>query len=161
MVPERGELQPVQATPVPSPVTIVGVAPEADLLEQMNGHLQNILQALLAVHSNQVLFRRNNQGWSVITVTVATANTPVQGPDLSVPDGYAVTVRQRRHSGAPTGYVGSSGPNTANSRSRIEMGDNDSFTLQVTNTKLLWFNADTASTVFELILEQQQQQRGL
>lgn len=93
----------------------------------------------------QILVRR---------VIVVTAGTPVQGPDFTISPGYATVVRQRRHSGAPTGYVAGTRAELLNTAERSELSDNDSITVRVTNWSQLWFDADTANTAFELIVEQ-------
>ena len=90
------------------------------------------------------------------SVTVVTPGTPVRGPDVPLPPGYTVTVRQRHHSGNPVGYFGFSQDDVLVDGHRSVWHDNDSLTLstkRVGNMKYLWFDADTASTVFEIIVE--------
>ena len=88
-------------------------------------------------------------------VRVATAGTPVQGPTVTVPNGFALVVRMRRAtSGAPTGYVANSSANAADDTVRSVLGGNDSVTLYVTNMNEVWVDADTNTTDFEFIVEQ-------
>ena len=95
----------------------------------------------------------NLNTFTVRLVTLVTPGTPVQGPDVTVPHGYAVVVRMRRHAGSPLGYVADSSAN-ASSTNRSVLRDNDAILLYVTNLSAIWVDADTATTVFELIVEQ-------
>ena len=78
----------------------------------------------------------------VRVVRVLIAGTPVQGPDIPVPKGFSVTVRQRRHVGTITGYVAGSRNAIAQSLERSELRDNDPYLVNVSNLKNLWFDAD-------------------
>lgn len=95
----------------------------------------------------------NLNTFTVRPVTLVTPGTPVQGPDVVVPHGYSVVVRMRRHAGSPNGYVADSSAN-AGGTNRSILRDNDAILLNVTNLNAIWVDADTATTVFELIVEQ-------
>lgn len=86
-------------------------------------------------------------------VRVETTGTPVSGPDIPIPPGYRAIVRQRRHAGSPTGYVGFSRGDVGDSVTRIEMGDGDAMSFNLNNMDEVWFDADTANTDFEIIVE--------
>mgnify|MGYP001582812827 FL=1 len=90
----------------------------------------------------------------IIAVTVVTAGTPVQGPNIQVPPGYATVVRQRRHEGTPrTGYWAFERSDTANALNRSVFKDNDSISLRLSRWDSLWFDANQNDTSFELIVE--------
>lgn len=89
------------------------------------------------------------------TVTVAVAGTPVQGPNLTVPNGFSLVVRQRvTQAGSPVGYVANSGANCAISANRNETLKGMGFAFFISNANLLWFDSDTAGTIFDLSVEQ-------
>ena len=87
-------------------------------------------------------------------VRVTTAGTKVQGPGIDVPKGFTTVVRMRRHSGTPNGYIAMSEHAVSSTDTRIEMRDNDSVSINVSNWSKLWFDADSNTTDFELIVEQ-------
>ena len=87
-------------------------------------------------------------------VRVATAGTSVQGPGIDVPKGFTTVVRMRRHSGSPNGYIALSEHAVSSTDTRIETQDNDSISINVSNWSKIWFDADTNTTDFELIVEQ-------
>jgi hypothetical protein len=90
----------------------------------------------------------------ILRVRVVTAGKALQGPDVAVPEGVASVIRQRRHSNSPNGYVALNERDVSSTGSRIEMVNGDTVVLQVSNWNKIWFDADTASTDFELIAEQ-------
>ena len=87
-------------------------------------------------------------------VRVTTASTALQGPDIDVPKGFSTVIRMRRHSGTPNGYIALSEHAVSSTDTRIEMQDNDSVSINVSNWSKLWFDADSSDTDFELIVEQ-------
>ena len=87
-------------------------------------------------------------------VRVITAGTAVQGPDVSVPKGVVSVIRQRRHDASRNGYVATNERDVSSTGSRVEMQNNDTVVLQVSNWNNVWFDSDTATTDFELIAEQ-------
>lgn len=99
--------------------------------------------------------QENLSSFEIRRVRVTTSGTPVQGPTVTVPNGYALVVRMRRvTSGAPTGYVANSSANTADDTVRSVLNGNDAITMNVTNMNLVWVDADTNTTDFEFIVEQ-------
>ena len=91
---------------------------------------------------DQVIIRR---------IRVITPGTLVQGPDVPLPIGYSVSIRQRRNTGTPEGYVAFSRNAVANAPTRVIMLDNDSITVRISNFNEAWFDADTANTDFEMM----------
>jgi len=91
--------------------------------------------------------------WIVRAVEVVTASTVYRGPDIAIPKGYTTAVKQRRHAGAPIGYVAASRGDVGGNLSRAELRDGESIEIQVTNMKEIYFTADTNNTFFEIISE--------
>ena len=89
-------------------------------------------------------------------VRVATAGTPVRGPDVETSEGVATVVRMRRHTtdSSRNGYISLNEHDVTNSAFRAELQSNDAVVLNITNWDKLWFDADTNDTDFELIAEQ-------
>ena len=87
-------------------------------------------------------------------VRVVTAGTAIQGPDVAIPRGVVAVIRQRRHDASRNGYVATNERDVSSTGSRVEMQNNDTVVLQVSNWNKVWFDSDTASTDFELIAEQ-------
>lgn len=88
----------------------------------------------------------------VYTVRVATSGTEVQGPDVAVPRGFRPLIRQRYHAGTPTGRVSFLPKGTGHTDSRMEIRNNDSFEASgISNLSQIYFDSDTAATVFEII----------
>lgn len=87
-------------------------------------------------------------------VRVTTSGTPVQGPEIPVPKGYRCVIRQRRHASAnPIGYVAFSKGSVGSSEFRVELADGDSLEVMISNLDVAWFDADTDTTDFEMIVE--------
>ena len=87
-------------------------------------------------------------------VRVETAGTAVQGPDVAIPRGVVSVIRQRRHDASRNGYVATNERDVSSTGSRVEMQNNDTVVLQISNWNKVWFDSDTASTDFEMIAEQ-------
>ena len=87
-------------------------------------------------------------------VRVTTAGTALQGPGIDVPKGFTTVIRMRRHSGTPNGYIALSEHAVSSTDTRIEMRDNDSVSINVSNWSKLWFDADSNTTDIDLIVEQ-------
>lgn len=75
------------------------------------------------------------------TVTVTVSGTPVQGPDVNVPDGIKVTVRAHPDN-TGTITVAESSANAVNSGSSCNrLTNNQSEEYQVQNFSQIWFDA--------------------
>ena len=88
------------------------------------------------------------------TVTVTTAGTPVQGPTVTVPDGFAVLVRIRSQAGTPIIFLANSLANTAVSTLRSELEKGDAIPFKIDDMDLLFFDSDLNGAIAELIAEQ-------
>ena len=87
-------------------------------------------------------------------VRVDTVGVAVQGPNVVIPRGVVSVIRQRRHDASRNGYVATNERDVSSTGSRVEMQNNDTVVLQVSNWSKIWFDSDTATTDFELIAEQ-------
>lgn len=88
-------------------------------------------------------------------VTVVTAGTPVQGPDVPIPHGYTLAIRNRvTNPGTPIVYVANNAANTSNPAERNELGKGDVERFNITNMNLLWFDATANGIIAELVAEQ-------
>lgn len=90
----------------------------------------------------------------VVRVRVNEVGVPRQGPDMPVPPGYETSIRVRLHpTASPLGYVAFSRTDIGNTTSRIEMSEGLSIAVDIANWNLVWFDADTANTDFEMVVE--------
>ena len=87
-------------------------------------------------------------------VRVDTVGVAVQGPNVAIPRGVVSVIRQRRHDASRNGYVATNERDVSSTGSRVEMQNNDTVVLQVSNWNKVWFDSDTATTDFEMIAEQ-------
>jgi hypothetical protein len=97
----------------------------------------------------------NEAAVTMQTVTVAVAGTPVQGPNLTIPDGFGVVIKNRStQAGSPQAYVSDSAVNAVLSANRFEMLKGESIEYKITNMNLLFFDTDTNGTIIDLTAEQ-------
>ena len=121
--------------------------------------LQGILRLLEEIADNTPsLFRfgdnENIEQVVIRRVTVTTSGEPVQGPDIPVPKGYPIIVRQRHHAATnPVGRVAFSRNAIQDAATRSHLADGESAEIRVSNTKFIWFDSDTADTEFEVWVE--------
>ena len=87
----------------------------------------------------------------VRTVSVVTSGTIVQGPDVPIHPSFSISIRQRRHSTARTGYIGFSRTAIRRDDTRIVTENNDSITVRIGNFNQIWFDASANSTTFEIM----------
>ena len=128
---------------------VIGIAMLIDEVRKLLAKTQEVIDVTV----QPPLLDQEGPALLVTVVTVVTVDEPVQGPDIRVPPGFLVAVRQRRHTGTPKGYVGGTAGAVLNTKTRTEWEDNDSFTIFLTNLDQLFFNSDSANTDFELIVE--------
>ena len=151
--PQTGPRQSRRLGVVPSrPTPPQGVSVE-ELLRELIQAVREVRDA--AIEAPRPLISKDTYPAPVLInrVTVTTVGTPQQGPDQEVPPGYNVLVRQRRHSGTVNGYIAFSDADTGNDTRRVVLRDNDSVTFRLRNLAWLWFDADTAATNFEIIVD--------
>lgn len=105
--------------------------------------------------TGQPIYVPNRNAVTFRTVTVVTSGTPVQGPNVAIPDSMALTVSFRvTQDGSPKGFVAASSADTATSTARDEILKGDVLKFNLNNMNLLWFDSDTDGAVFELNAEQ-------
>lgn len=152
--------------PLPDPGDAPPPPPATDTVEQL---LSLILQAVRTPHAHVVqelraqthfligIRRRegNLPGWTVRRVRVVTAGSPVQGPDIDIPHGFALVVRQRHHNSDRTGFVADSLTNARSAALRSELINGETLSLRVMNMNEVWVDADSNTTDFEFIVEQE------
>ena len=123
-------------------------------LDVYEGQLRRRDGEILTVEISEVRVMREGQPVDQVIIRrirVITPGTLVQGPDVPLPIGYSVSIRQRRNTGTPEGYVAFSRNAVANAPTRVIMLDNDSITVRISNFNEAWFDADTANTDFEMM----------
>lgn len=97
----------------------------------------------------------NRDGVTFRTVTVATAGDTPQGPDVEIPDGFALVAQMRVGQTVPrTGFTANSAANVGDAtlRTNVPVGGVRKF--YISNMNILFFGADTDGTIFELFVEQ-------
>ena len=97
----------------------------------------------------------NRSAFTVRTIINAVAGTPLQGPSVTVPDGFAVLIKGRTtQTGSPDLFVANSLANTGISASRTEFVKGESFSMKIDNMDLIFFDTNMSGAVLELIAEQ-------
>tara|TARA_Y100000310_G_scaffold195167_1_gene195166 strand:- start:289 stop:660 length:372 start_codon:yes stop_codon:yes gene_type:complete len=89
------------------------------------------------------------------TVTVAVAGTPVQGPNLVVPDGFSVVIKNRSTQAAsPIAFIGDSNAKVQVSTTRAELLRGECLAYYITNMNLIFCDSDTNGCIIEFTAEQ-------
>jgi len=95
----------------------------------------------------------NQSQFQVQVITVVTAGTPVQLPNIPVPDGVEVAIRAYEGNGTKRIYLANSSTNTADPTKRLELRRGEAISLSITNTNLIYIDASGNGASIELILE--------
>jgi len=97
----------------------------------------------------------NLTSFIIQTLNVTTAGTPVQLPDIPVPDGVELVIRAK-YSNGRNGiiYLANSSVNTADPNKRTELRMGESIGLLVQNANLVWIDANKNNIGIEIIVEQ-------
>lgn len=126
--------------------------------------LQEVLQELRDLRETTIqipLPEERRAEIRVQVVLVETAGTPVQAPEIPVPKGVSVIIRQRHHGSNRTGYVSFEGRSgTSNQLGRLELQDNDAVTVPLSSLDDIWFDATVNNTYFEIIFQQSRRPQG-
>jgi hypothetical protein len=94
----------------------------------------------------------NQPTFRVEVITVPLAGTPVQLPDISIPDGVEIAIRALQN-GARRVLLANSSANTGISTKRTELRSGEAIGLALTNTNLIWIDATGNNTSIEIIIE--------
>ncbi|MCL6577991.1 MAG: hypothetical protein K6T73_01210 [Candidatus Bathyarchaeota archaeon] len=105
----------------------------------------SIVQAIMTL-PNKNVFRTE-------VITVTSAGTPVQLPSIYIPDGFDLVIRAKQTNGQKKIYLSNSQSNVADPTKRIELLAGDSIGLGVTNSNLVWIDANENEAQVELIIE--------
>jgi hypothetical protein len=98
--------------------------------------------------------QRSHDSVLFMNVQIETVGESLQGPDIPLPNGVDLSVRLRPFAGATvTGYVSTRDRQAGETLRRKEMVEGESLEFKVKNPNALYFAADTAAVVFELMAE--------
>ena len=122
-------------------------------LESLLKETNDLLRQLVAATSTPVGFSEIPEPGIIKRVQVEAANTPIKGPDVEVPAGFDIAIRQRHHTSQRTGYVAFSEGAAKDPASRSELRNGEGIFLRVTNLKQVWFSASAATTNFEILAQ--------
>ena len=95
----------------------------------------------------------NGSTWTTLQLTVATAGTPVQGPNTIILTGGSLVVQSDRGNGIKKLYVANSNTNVSNVSSRVILNAGESIQLAVQSANLVWIDADTNGTIANFTTE--------
>lgn len=102
----------------------------------------------------QVVTFSNFQSFVARVVSVAAAGTPVQLPDIPVPDGAELSIRARITNGFRRVYVSDSPVNATDPATRIELRAGETIGLRVANADVVFVDASANGAAIELLVEQ-------
>lgn len=87
-------------------------------------------------------------------VTVVTHGTPVQLPNIVVPDGASLSIRASVGNGGKKILLADTSANTGIANSRLTLAAGESVELRVQNTNAVWIDASANNASVEFIVEQ-------
>ncbi len=124
----------------------------ADALQRFNTIQEQIAEDTAKLALGVV---KNWPNWTVRRIEVVTAGTPVQGPNVPIPNGVACRIRMPPgQAQAPLGYAGRTPAAVRDPNSRVTLiEDGNPVPVQITNMNMIWVDANTANTFLELIAE--------
>jgi hypothetical protein len=95
----------------------------------------------------------NQSCFRVKVIRVPIKGTPVQLPDIPIPDGIDVVIKAKTNNGAKRIYIANSSANTAIEDERAELRAGEAIGLQICNTNFVWIDASANDAAIELIME--------
>ena len=99
--------------------------------------------------------QKNRGAWTHGYITVTTAGTPVQGPNIVIPDGFAVSLIYHPKNTGDVGIGASSAAaNLSTGTPVILTAVGQSFAERVTNLNLLWFDVSVSGEKIIYAVEQ-------
>lgn len=104
------------------------------------------------VDGAQVVTTYNRPGFTTPTVTIASAGTGQQGPNLQIPAGFSLVIKGRDGN---TGniYFAPSKTEVESATSRVTVAPGSAAYLYITDASLVWFGAANTNDVVELFVE--------
>ena len=105
--------------------------------------------------SAEIFESPNPSAFEAQVVTVTTAGTPVNLPNLPIPDGATLSVRALRSNGR-NGiiYLANSSTNTGSATNRVELRRGEFVNLKISNANLVWIDANNNGLGVEILVEQ-------
>jgi hypothetical protein len=94
----------------------------------------------------------NRSAWTRGRIAVSTAGTPVQGPNLAIPNNFQVLIKSLS-SNTGTMYLGESSSN-ASSANGFPLAPGDFVVLKLTNLNLVWVNSSVNGESVAYAVEQ-------
>lgn len=97
----------------------------------------------------------NATAFTIVVSTITTAGTPVQLPNIVVPDGRAlVVVSDAGNATNKVVYVATSSANALSAATRATLSPGNSVKLYVTNANLVWVDSNANGQKVDVIVEQ-------
>lgn len=125
-----------------------------NLLMAMAADLDQVLVELQNLNINVQGFPPNGKGFWATGINCVVANQPYQGPEIPVPEGMSIVVKN--YPGNPFGtivHVAGSNSNASNPQSSYPLAVNDAKGWQVQNTNEIFFSATIVPSIVSLTLE--------
>lgn len=95
----------------------------------------------------------NQPSFRIEVINVPAAGTPVQLPDISIPDNIDVVIKAKTNNGNKRIYLANSSANCADPTKRIELRAGESIGLAIVNSNLIYIDASANNVAIELIAE--------
>lgn len=87
-------------------------------------------------------------------VNIPTAGTPVQLPNIPIPEGATLFLRSRLENGSRRVFVADSSANVALPASRVTLRSGEGIELNVQNANAVWVDSSANNAEVELMVEQ-------
>jgi len=94
----------------------------------------------------------NRPGFTARNVNVPVPGTPVQGPDLPVPDGLNLVVKAGSRN-TSTVFVGGTSADAAVAGTRASLGAGAILLMRIQNANQVWCDALNATDIVEFVVE--------
>ena len=96
----------------------------------------------------------NLAAFTVETAQIAVINTPVQLPNIPIPDGVEVTIRSALTNAFSTLiFVANSSLNALDPLKRVQLRPGTGVELKINNTNLVWISSAVVGAKVEIIFE--------
>lgn len=102
----------------------------------------------------QTVVTPNNPTFKAQVVTVPAAGTPVNLPNIPIPDGVDLTIRAKATNGKNLIFVSDSSANAALPAARLTLAAGESVGLAVQNANAVWIDGSLNGVSVEIMVEQ-------